>query len=304
MEDKTDVNDASVEENLEAAAAASTTETEATGTEEGSTATEKTEENRIPQGRFNEVNEALKAERISGEDARAQLSEAQSSLVKLNELLIAKDEDVQTLNEIKSYVNDPTMAEHVMAIDQRLKGISEEVESGESTPEEALDRTRDLLEATKEEVLDAKADVQAEALITKADFIADKLLDALPDEYNEQDRGVISDLWTEKMDWDRAVADPDNLSTVLTESFQDTLDRYGTPRGALFTKEEAEETTTEATAEPTSAEKLDELMGRDWGATKEVKTKTGAIKNVAVQSDDEFSKAMATAWRLEKANRS
>jgi len=304
MGDKKDVKTGdSVEEKLVAAAESSTTETETTSTEESSESTEKTGENRIPQSRFNEVNEALKEERTAGERTREQLLEAQSSLVKLQELLAAKEEDVQTLNEIKSYINDPTMEEHILAIDKRLKGIQDDVESGESTPDEAMDKTRELLKATREEALDAKADVQAEALITKADIIADKLLDSLPEEYNEQDREVVSALWNAKMDesgWDAAVEAPDELSSVLTETLQETLNTYGTPRGALFSKEEIDEQTTEVTTEKTPEQELEELMGKDWGALKETTTKDGKTKFEPAISDDDFSAAMATALKHAK----
>ena len=212
------------------------------------------------------------------------------------ELLELKEQDVQSLNEIKSFVNDPAMADHVYAIDNKLKGIEAEVESGETTPDQAMDRTRELLETTREEIADVQATAQAEALVARADVIADKLLAQLPEEYNEQDRSVIQDLWTDKMDWDRAVANPDALSDILSEGFQDTLNRYGTPRGALFTGEEVEELTPEPATEPASPEeKLAELMDQNWGSVKETDLGDGRTTVQAEKSDDEFNAAMAQA---------
>jgi hypothetical protein len=294
-----DVNEDSIEAKLEAAAAdTSTTETVDEGTTEEETETEEKGENRIPQGRFNEVNSALKEAREAQEATVTQLAESNEKLVRMAELLEAKDNDVQTLNEIKSYINDPEMKPHVEAIDAKLRGIEQEVETGETTPEDALSKTHKLLEQTRVEMADAQATAQAESLVTKADIIADKLLAQLPEEYNEEDRNVITDLFTEKMDWDAAVADPDNLSTILTKRFQETIDRYGTPRGSLISTEKAEELTTEAETAQTPEQELEAVMKQPWGATKETELGDGRVRVDAELSDDEFNAAMAKIIRV------
>ena len=286
-----DVNAQSVEEKLEAAVASSNTETVEEETEEA-------EDNRVPYERFKEVNSAYKDSRESQDLLTQQLAEQNDKLVRMAELLELKEQDVQTLNEIKSFVNDPAMADHVYAIDNKLKGIETEVEAGEITPEAAQDRTRELLETTREEIADVQATAQAEALVARADVIADKLLAQLPEEYNEQDRNVIQDLWTEKMDWDAAVAYPDSLSDILSEGFQDTLNRYGTPRGALFTGEEVEELTPEPATEPaTPEEELAALMDQNWGGVNETDLGDGRTAVAAEKSDDEFNAAMAEIIR-------
>ncbi len=286
-----DVKEQTVEEKLEAAVASSTTETVV---EETPVDVEETPEGkRIPYERFKEVNQAFKDSKASGDLLTEQLAEQNDKLVRMAELLELKEQDVQTLNEIKGFVNDPAMKDHVVAIDNKLKGIEEAVEAGDLDPDEAQDQTRELLEQTREEIADVQATASAESLVARADIIADKLLAQLPEEYNEQDRTVIQDLWTEKMDWDAAVADPDALSDILSEGFQETLTRYGTPRGALFTGEEVIELTPEpATPVQTPDEELAELMGRPWGA---VKTETSASGKTTVTpelSDEEFNAAL------------
>jgi polyhydroxyalkanoate synthesis regulator phasin len=227
-----------------------------------------------------------------------QLAEAQAKLLKAHELIEARDDDVQTLNEIKSFVNDPTMAEHVKAIDAKLRGIEQEVEKGESTPDEAHAKTRELLEQTRTEMADIQNSTQAEALVQRADIISDKLLAQLPETYTEQDKSVVMALWTEKMDWDRAIKDPDNISEQLTEDFQEALDTYGTPRGALFTVEEVEELKPEATTKvQTPDEKLAELMDKPWGGLKKTDLGDGKTKVEPEMSDDEFSAGMASLIR-------
>jgi hypothetical protein len=298
MKDKegTDVNELSVEEKLALAADSSTTETVVEDTTEEAEGTEETPDNRVPYKRFSEVNTALKDTRAAQEVAQTQLAETQERLVKMVELLEAKDEDVRTLNEIKGYVNDPAMKEHVLAIDAKLRGLEEEVDAGEVEPDDAIERARTLLEETREEVADTHADIQADALIQRSDIIAEQLLNALPREYNESDRAVINDLFTDKVDWDQAVANPDHLSEILTQGFQDTIDRYGVPRGALFTGNEVEELIPDEATNLTPEQELEQEMDQDWGALKEVEV-NGVTKTVAEMSDEEFNALQARIIR-------
>lgn len=294
MSDTEDVKSQTVEEKLQAAVNSSDTETVDVGTEEELV---EGKDQRVPYKRFSEVNTALKESRESQDLLTKQLADQSDKLVRMAELLELKEQDVQTLNEIKSFVNDPAMADHVYAIDAKLKGIETAVEAGDLEPDEALDRTRELLDKTREEIADVQATAAAEALVSRADIIADKLLAQLPEEYNAQDRAVIQDLWTEKMDWAKAVANPDRLSDILSEGFQETLDRYGVPRGALFTGEEVQELTPEpAAAPPTPEEELEELMGRNWGGLQEVDT-AGGKRVQAELSDDDFNQALASVIR-------
>ncbi len=294
-----DVNAQTVEEKLEAAVASSTTETVVEETPE--VVEDSKESKTVPYKRFTEVNEAFKDSKESGDLLTQQLAEQNEKLVRMAELLELKEQDVQTLNEIKSFANDPAMSEHIVAIDNKLKGIDAAVETGDLDPDDAHEQTRELLEQTREEIADVQATASAEALVARADIIADRLLAQLPEEYNEQDREVIQDLWTEKMDWDAAVANPDSLSDILSEGFQDTLNRYGTPRGALFTGEEVQELTPDPATEPLTPEaELEALMGRNWGEVKTETSEAGRTTVTPVESDEEFNLAMADIIR--KAN--
>ena len=303
-----DGNTSTVEDKLKAAVAASTTET-VEDTVEEVPAEEVSEvkledgktEHRIPKKRFDEVNTRFKDASASNDLLTQELADANQKLIAQAELLEEKNSDVQTLNEIKSFVNDPAMKEHVIAIDAKLKGIEQEVTSGESTPDEAQVKTRELIEQTRDEMADIQATASAEALVGRADVIADKLLAQLPETYTEQDRTIVQALWTEKMDWDKAVANPDELSEQLTDGFQEALDTYGVPRGALFTVEEVEELTPEATTETkTPEQELAELMDRPWGGVKTETTEGGKTKVTPELSDDDFNDAMALLIR--KAN--
>ncbi len=308
MEDEkkeTDVNKDDVEAKLQRALeGTSTPETELkTPTKEVDTKDD-TDENRVPQSRFNEINNALKASKEEADGQRDQLAEAQDKLVKAHELLEASAADVTTLNEIKSFVNDPEMKDHVIAIDHKLRGIEdikEEVDAGTKLPEDALKQTQDLLEEARDEMRDTQADVQSDQLIAKVDATAERLLQALPEDYNAEDLGVINDLFQEKVNWDALIDAPEDFTAILTEGFQETIDRYGMPRGALFNAEEVEVLTPEATEVPqTPEEELKELMGKDWGKTKEVDLGGGRMKIEPELSEDEFKDALAQTIRLER----
>ena len=307
-----DGKEQSAEDKLKAAVEASATGTEDKGTEKPAGEEEGVEEelegkpegklegkseHKIPKSRFDEVNTKYK-EAVASKDLLAiQVAEANDKLIKLAEIVEQKDQDSQTLNEIKSFVNDPAMKEHVVAIDNRLRGIEQEVETGESTPEQAQEKTRVLLEQTRTEIADVQATATAEALVSRADTIADKLLAQLPETYNEQDRTIVQTLWTEKMDWDKAVENPDNLNLQLTEGFQEALDTYGTPRGALFTVEEVEELTPEKATTKTAEEQLDDILDKPWGALKTETLADGKTKVTPELSDDELNADMAAIIR-------
>ena len=319
MKDKegTDVNELTLEERLEQAAADSSIAEEVDNmsdeevleevaqleADEAEAGEEGGEENRIPQHRFNEVNNALKEIRESEAEMRDQLADSQDKLVRMAELLEAKDDDIATLNEIKSFVNDPEMHDHVVAIDNKLKGIEVEMEKGKIEPEDAIRQAQDLLEETREELRDTQADVQADQLIAKADTIAERLLAALPEEYNADDISVISDLFTDKVDWDRCVESPDHLSEILTEGFQETIDKYGMPRGALFDTEEVDILTEDNVVDDqTPEEELLELMDLPWGDTREVEVGGKTVTKPDL-SDEDFNTVLAQAMKLANANK-
>ena len=312
MEDNeaTDVNKDAVEEKLQRALASSNRETaHETPAEEAELefVDEKGRSKSVPYDRFAEVNEARREEAAQRKELAARLSATQDKLVRMAELLEAKEEDVRLLNEIKSYVNDPEMKPHVLAIDAKLKGIEaikEEVRTGQTSPEDALRQTKALIEEAREELRDTQADVQADQLIARADSLAERLLNALPEEYTAEDLRVISDLFTERVDWDAAVAYPERLSEILTQGFQETIDRYGVPRGALFSADEVDLLTPAATEpEQSPEEELAELMELDWGAIRETDLGDGRVAIEPELSDEDFNTVLAQTIRLAHQNK-
>jgi len=293
-----------LEERLEAAAAESSivAEVEDMTDEEVAAELERIEadqpENRVPQSRFNEVNSALRELRETEAEMREQLIESQDKLIRMQELLEARSADVATLNEIKSFINDPDMKDHVLAIDAKLRGVELELEHGTIEPEDAVLRTQAMLEEARMELRDTQADIQADQLISKADSIAERLLSALPEEYNYDDRNIINELFTDRVDWDAAVAYPDHLAEILTQGFQDAIDRYGTPRGALFDTEEVDLLTEDVATGPTPEEELEALMDLPWGDIRETDLGDGNVLLEPEMSDDDFNAVLAKAIRV------
>ena len=281
----------------------STSETESkTATETVvETGTDKTTgkvENRIPQSRLNEVITARDNATGRAENAEEQLAESTKALATMTELLDSKTADSETLEAIKGYIHDPDLKEHVEAIDRALRGVEQEVEQGEITPEQATDKNRALIDQIRNETQDALADQAADALVGRADLLADRLLGELPEEYTEQDRAVIGDLWADKVDWEAAAQNPDNLPEILHKSFQETIDRFGAPRGGLIQGDTEDSETATVSLAPTPEEELATLMSREYGAVTKGESLSGKATFTPDVSDADITADMAKAMRI------
>src|SRR3990167_6113286 len=153
----------------------------------------------IPYERFQEVvgQKNTLAEEL--EAIKASAAEDRNSLAKLATMLEEKEKDTTLLNDIRALAIDPKYRDALELIDKGLKGVEEEVESGTITPEKADAKTEKLL-AKQEAIEDSIADQKAELIIQRADLLADKWLESLPEEYTEADRKVIANLWTNSVD--------------------------------------------------------------------------------------------------------
>lgn len=294
-----------VSSKLEAALAEETPAESATAEEEeaskakGSGETEKQHPDSIPYPRFKEVNDARKEieERVS--TLEDQLREKDSAVSRLTELLEASKEDVDIINQIRSWANDPKLGPHIQILDKAVRegldAIEEEVEEGKTTPEQAQAKTQKLLEDRTARLQEAIEDQEADLVLSRADIIADKLLDALPEEYTEQDKQIIARLWADEVDWSHVAENPDDLSSTLHTGFQAALENFGTPRGGLVYSGEVE---TEETVEepPSPEEEIRSLIDKPWAAMKEV-NKGNKTVLVPEHDDADFSAAMATAMR-------
>ncbi len=255
----------------------------------------------VPYSRFKEVNDKFKSTAEEYSQLEGRLTESNQSVAKLTELLESAKADSDVINDIRALALDPKHASHVEYINNVLLGIEQKEEEGEITSEEADKRSRTLLEQNQEALADELAEARADGIIARADAIADKWLEGLPEEYTEKDREVIAHLWTDAIDWDAVEEDPSSLEETLHTSFQEVIDLYDTPRGALVAPSETTEEETE-TEEVDPERELEELIsGTEWAGMSTVKTPTGKEVLTPDISDDEFKDAMATVLKVRNA---
>jgi len=196
----------------------------------------------IPKARFNEVIQARNERDQQITELNAKVKESDATLARLTKMLEGSQTAVQTLNDLRNLANDPKHRPHVEYLHRVLTG--EEVEEelpADATPQQKEDRRIQELTRAQEQLQASIVDQRADQIIARADLLADKWLEALPDEYTAEDRNAVAHLWTSRVDWNSIEGNPSGLEKFLADSFQDTLNIYGVPRGYMFTQEQVEE---------------------------------------------------------------
>ena len=217
-----------------------------------------------------------------------------------------------TLNDLRQLANDPVHGPHVHYLHKILIGEQAEFEGTPSLPEDATPEQKEehkLNELAKQqELLQASIeDQRTDAIIQRADLIADHWLEALPAEYTPEDRNAIAHLWTSRVDWKAVESNPAVLEQALTDSFQESLNIYGVPRGTLFTPEQVEELKQSSGETPKALSPEEELgqlfASKNYSSFKSTGKKNSAGAEVLVPevSDDDFTRDMAQALKI--ANR-
>ncbi len=256
----------------------------------------------VPYERFKEVIEdknTLKAER---DQIKEKYLEQTTTLANLTKMLETAKSDVDLVREIKDLQRDPAMLPHLEAIDRKLKGIEAEVEETGNVDKDKVADVQKLIKAQKAQLDEQMQETRSEMLITRADQIADQWLGALPEEYTDQDRKVISKLWANEVDWNILENQPEKLNEHLRETFKSVINDFGVPRGKLIDPDDPDSYTIEID-EPEKKSIEDELMEaigkKDYGKILDVE-KGGKKSRAAAVSDDEFAADMA---KILKTNR-
>jgi small-conductance mechanosensitive channel len=251
----------------------------------------------VPYDRFskvvqqkNDVSEQLKAL----EDQSKTATEREETLRNRNTAL---ETDSQILNAIKELASDPKYKDHVVAIDKALQGIEDEIETAEETgaDKSVVTDAEKRLETKQGELEDLIADQNAEKLWDQANTLASSMLDALPDDYTDEDKATLSKLWTPRVDWD-GIEDGgrEAIPERLQQSLADVIKEYGTPRGALVaqTTKDIEARIPEA-KQVSPEDAVKGILSKNWGETSE--------EGEAVHSDADFSAEMADLMRKVQA---
>jgi hypothetical protein len=233
----------------------------------------------------NEVSEKLKAV----EDQFKKAGEREEALRgKVAEL----ETDHQILDAIKALSNDPKYKDHVVAIDRALQGLDEEIETAEKTGDkEGASDAEKRFEAKYKELENLVADQNAEKLWDETNRLASDMLNALPEEYTDEDKETLSQLWTSRVDWAGIEKDGrDSIPKALQASLAETIRQYGKPRGALVaeTTKEIESRIPEAKL-VSPEDTVKGLLEKNWAETNE--------EGKVVHSDEAFADGMAELLR-------
>lgn len=255
--------------------------------------TEATTVKSIPYDRFKEVIDAKNTAAEEAEALRAKLDETRQREDQLRNVLEQTRDEADLVDRIRALANDERYSEHVNAIDRALRGIEDDVDTGKVSEEEGAVAANKLLSQHKDEIEDILADQKAELLYNQAMSVAERYLEALPEEYSDDEKAVISRLWMPQVDWDAIEEEPTTMTKLLGESLQEAIDQYGEPRGVLHARL-SEIETTEADQEPAREEISEEdyvnkVLNVPWDETNE----DGSPK----YSDDVFTKGIGELIR-------
>lgn len=287
----------------EAAGSESSAESKATETEEATKSSEKPNKGEwIPRDRFNEVNDQKKEIQTRYETLEQQFADRQNELSQMIELLQSREQDSALVSHLRELGLQGTEEQKALIkqLDEVLQGKEPEVEEAEEGKQgdpdrKAIKKTNELLEQTREELSESIEDQKEDLIVMQANMVADKYFEALPEQYTDQDKTVISELLVDRVKWDGIREDPSTLSDEIARAFEETCTYFGTPRGSVA--EEAEKTEETPEAKPAPEEEIPENLKIEWGELKEVQLPDGKTTLKPVHSDDDFRAALADELR-------
>jgi hypothetical protein len=254
-----------------------------------------TEGKSIPYDRFSEVvaqkNDAI--ERLKALETQFKsVAERESGL---RERVGQLETDHQILESIKALAADPRYKDTVVKIDKALQGIHEDtVKAEEKGDDKAVAKLEAAMQEKLAELEELNAEQNAERLWDDSGRYARELLASLPEEYTDEDKAIISKLWTPLVDWNFIEENGrDVIPAALQKSLAGLIKDYGTPRGALVSKTKQEMMKDVPESARTTNEAFDkEVKSKNWGEMKEGKF---------AQSDADFASAVGELLRRSKA---
>ncbi|GAG15127.1 unnamed protein product, partial [marine sediment metagenome] len=211
-------------------------------------------------GQKNEATERLKA--LESQFATANERE-QTLTAQIKEL----QGDAQLLNAIKELHQDEKYRPMIENLDRALQGIDEEIDDAQDDGDDKA--TKDLLQKFEKktaELDDLMADQRAEGLWDKTAGLAKSMLDALPEAYTDEDRTLLGEMWTPRVDWDGIEEGGESVIVpALNDSLAAVIKRYGTPKGAIAAKttEEIEERNPEVKI-VSDEDKVKDILEKNW----------------------------------------
>lgn len=295
---ETNVDSQSTESNPEVAAALKETLKNQVGASDEKTVEDKStkdtdkETKTVPYERLSQV---VKQKNELSERSKNLEEQLKAAVERENELrgrVGTLEQDKQILDAVKNLAHDDRYRPHVEALDRALQGLDEEIEKAEEGGDKkAESEALKKFEEKTEQLEDLFADQRAEQLWSETYDRAKQMLAALPEDYTDEDRAIIGELWTPRVDWDTIEAEGSNaIPEALNSSLANVIRDYGIPRGALVNKAVEETKSKIPNASILSDEEtVKGILEKKWSETDD--------KGQPVLSEEEFKKGMAEVIR-------
>lgn len=253
----------------------------------------------VPYDRFHEKVEQFNVASEKIKELESKLSAAVEREDSLRSRLVEFEEDAQILDSIRRLADeDQEWRPTLERLEKRLKGIKDDVETGKTTEKQGEKDTAQALSDAKKELEEKFEEQQTDFIVMQARTLADNYLKNLPKEYADEERKVIQEMLTPRVDWNKVAENPVDLPNILADGLKKTLEAYGEPRGALSAKlREFEENKTETGPVETPEQIAKRLAETDWSEMTEVGQGESA-KEVPKHSDEDFTTALAQQMKL------
>lgn len=256
----------------------------------------KQKSNSVPYERFHEKVEQVQDLTAKLQSVQDRLAAAVEREDTLNSRLRDLETEADVLDRIRALAEDEQWKPTLERLDAKLRGIEEQVESGEKTEAQGEKDTAKVIQEAKQEIQEAFEDQQTDFIVMEARRVANRYITNLPEEYAAKERALIQDMLTSRVDWDAIAEDPTRLTEIMAQGLEVALTDYGEPRGALQAKLSKFEEQDEATPRRTPAEVARELEETDWSEM--VADDTDSNKRKFKHSDEDFAAALAKRLKL------
>jgi len=258
------------------------------------------------QDRIQELVAKAKSFEDRAADLEAKLSEKDSEVGKLIDLVKDRETDSRIVAKINELHETPEYKDIVEKLDRAIRGLEpvEEAKPGKvaETPAPGVDLLKGLkgeLDRVAATQAAEVADLRSDLLLQKSEVVLERLFAQLPStEYTEDDQRVLNSALADFVDWDAIEANPALLEKEVAGGFQKAVDWYGNPRGKIAT-EAAKSTNDGKDAKSDSAIDFSKL---EFGKLKTINVE-GKERQAPAISDDEFSAMMGAALRRERGGK-
>ena len=259
---------------------------------------EKVKSQAVPYERFKEVNDQRRTLADEMKALQDKLSGRDQEFGKLKQVADDREYDSKVVAKINELHADPKYTDIIETLNKAIMGVEVEEETGDLKPEEAAAKKQDALTKANEALGEKLEKTQHDMILDRCDRVIDKFFDQLPEAYNADDKEILKGRLGEKINWETIEQNPDGYVDVLHGAFQEVVDWYKTPKGALIDPEALKALAAKESPEAGKPEpKVEDLLKKDWGKLKDtgrkVKTMSGEVKIMEPEvSDGDFSRIL------------